>query len=314
MRIEEIATLASDQNGLFTTAQAARLEVDRVTLHRAARNGVVRSIRHGVYIFESAPFSPDEELRAAWLSLDPSRTVAERLQTPEQIVICTTSAAQQYGIGDFETPQHEFYSAHRKQTRAEDIRLRIRTLDNEDIEIRDGLPLTTPTRIILDLLDERHDLVHISRLIADAARKGLKVEWSRLATHAHKFAEDYQLTDDGLLQALAESSESTSDTAMAALSMLESSSHLNDLFTKELANLVGGFSKHLTIQTPEIPDLAAQLSKVQIPDIADRIPNLSFLPNVHSQIHDYLHHDNAFNFTKDSHTSTNKNRKEKHVQ
>lgn len=292
-----MATLASDQYGLFTTAQAARLEVDRVILHRGTRNGVVRSIRHGVYIFESAPFSPDEELRAAWLSLDPSRTVAERLQTPEQIVVCTTSAAQQYGIGDFETPQHEFYSARRKQTRAEDIRLRIRTLENEDIEIRDGLPLTTPTRIILDLLEERHDLVHISRLIADVARKGLKVDWSRLATHAHTFADGYQLTNDGLIQALAESSESTSDTAMAAMSMIESSTHLNELFTKDLASLVGDFSKHLTNQ---MSVLAVQMPS----NLVEQMPGLaSLLPNVRSQIHDYLYEDNVFNGMQDFHKS-----------
>lgn len=274
-----MATLASEQNGLFTTAQAARLEVDRVTVHRGARNGVVRSIRRGVYIFESAPFSPDEELRAAWLSLDPSRTVAERLQNPEQIVVCTTSAAQQYGIGDFETPQHEFYSTSRKQTRAEDIRLRIRTLEEGDVEIRDGLPLTTPTRIILDLLAERHDLVHISRLIADAAHNGLKVEWSRIAAHAHKFAGDYQLTDDGLLRALAESAESTSDTALAAMSMIKSNSHLNELFNKEIAVLVGSISKHLT---DLLPDDTAQLSKIPLPDSA------ALLPNVSSQFHDDL--------------------------
>nr|WP_249327516.1 type IV toxin-antitoxin system AbiEi family antitoxin domain-containing protein [Corynebacterium glutamicum] len=133
-----MATRASDQKGQFTPAQAARLGVDRVTLRRDTRNSVVRSIRHGVYIFKATPFSPDEELRTAWLSLDPSRTVAKRLQAPEQIVICTTSAGQQHGIGDFGTPQHEFYSANRKHTRAKDIRLRIRTLEKKTLKLAIG--------------------------------------------------------------------------------------------------------------------------------------------------------------------------------
>lgn len=88
-------------------------------------------------------------------------------------------------------------------------------------------------------------------MIADAERKGLKVAWPGLVINVLKFAEYYQLTADDLLYAFAESSESTADTAMAAVSMINSSSHFHDLFNKDLASRVGSFSEHLTVQIPE---------------------------------------------------------------
>lgn len=245
MSLEGIVYLASEQAGLFTTAQAAGLGVDRVQLHRGVHRGVLRSPRRGVYAFESTPLTPEEDLRAAWLSLDPSRTVAARLQDPGAVVVSTTSAAACYGIGDFETIQHEFYTARRKQSRAEDIRLRIRRLDVVDVDIRQGLPLTTPTRIVLDLLAERVDLGHISRMIADAIKQGLPIEWPRIAGQAAAHAEEYGLSAAGLLTALAQSSESPSDAARTTLSMIQSYPGLSRHLNTQLAASLGTVSQML---------------------------------------------------------------------
>lgn len=236
MSLAEVAYLASEQAGLFTTAQATALDVERSTLSRTVSAGILRSPRRGVYAFESTPLSPGEELRAAWLSLDPARTVAQRLQNPTAIVVCTTSAAAHYGIGDFDTAAHEFYTDRRKQTRSDDIRLRIRVLDAGDVEVRNGLPLTTPTRIVLDLLTERFSLGHISRMIADAVRHGLPLAWPRIAEHAPEHAVEYGLSPEGLLTALAEASESPSDTARTALSMISSYPELRHVLNQQLAD------------------------------------------------------------------------------
>lgn len=297
--MEDVALLASEQNGLITTAQAARLGVDRISLHRAAHGGTLRSIRRGVYAFESAPLAPDEELRAAWLSLDPSRTVAERLATPEHIVIATTSAATQYGIGDFETQKHEFYTTSRKQTRADDIRLRIRSLQPQDVEVRQGLPLTAPTRIIIDLLAEHQDLGHISQLVADAVQQGLSLDWGLLAARAREFAGDYQLTPEGLLTALAESTESTTTTAQVALSMLASTPDLKEEFSTQLAAAVHQISTALVTAhrdeiSPALAHIAPDLPATQQPhaelarQVAARLPALQ-LPDLTELIHRSSH-------------------------
>lgn len=299
--MEDVTLLASEQNGLITTAQAARLGVDRISLHRAAHSGTLRSIRRGVYAFESAPLAPDEELRAAWLSLDPSRTVAERLATPEHIVVATTSAAAQYGIGDFDTQKHEFYTAGRKQTRAEDIRLRIRSLEPQDVEITQGLPLTTPTRIVIDLLAEHQDLGHINQLVADAVHQGLTLDWNRLAARAPEFAGDYQLTPDGLLTALAESTESTATTAQVVISMLASTPDLREEFRTQLAAAVHQLSTALvTAHCDEISPAPARVATdfhttqqhhaKRAAQVATRLPALPF-PDLTELIHLSSHRD-----------------------
>ncbi|HZK31408.1 MAG TPA: type IV toxin-antitoxin system AbiEi family antitoxin domain-containing protein, partial [Corynebacterium sp.] len=297
MSFEDVSHLASEQAGFFTTAQADRLGVTRVKLHRETRRGVLRSPRRGVYVFASSAYDPDEQLRAAWLSLDPSRTVAERLRTPTAVVVCTSSAAGGYGIGDFQTHEHEFYTAYRKQSRAEDIRLRIRDLSAEEVDIVEGLPLTTPTRIVVDLLGEGEELGHISTLIADALKKGLPIDWSRIAQQAPALAQNYGLSPEGLIAALGESSESPSNTARTAWSMLESMPELSDRLNQQLidsvhklsANLVSAQNVELAARmngildfSPAVPDLqrsnAELLEKIRplLPDISSMIDASGF--------------------------------------
>lgn len=278
MSLSDVSYLASEQAGLFTTAQASKLGIDRVKLHRGVQQGILRSPRRGVYAFESSPFPPDEELRAAWLSLNPSHTVAERLQIPQDIVICTTSAAAHYGIGDFDTYQHEFYTARRKQSRADDIRLRIRDLNADDVDIVQGLPLTTPTRIVLDLLSERFDLGHISRMIFDAVRKGLQIEWPRIAEQASKLSATYDLDPEGLILSLGEASESPSDTARTALSMMGSFPEINHYFTKQLADSMREISIKI-LSSPQMTEVAANAGKIM-----NSVPALQALQDTSTEL------------------------------
>ena len=60
-----IARIAVAQDGVFTLHQAEAAEVDRRIVHRAALDGVVTSIRHGVYRFTATPLSAEREIRAA---------------------------------------------------------------------------------------------------------------------------------------------------------------------------------------------------------------------------------------------------------
>lgn len=250
MSFVDLSYLASEQMGLFTTAQANDRGVGRVKLHREVNVGTLRSVRRGVYVFTSAPWSPDEELRAAWLSLDPSRTVAQRLEDPTAIVVCTTSAAACYGIGDFDTFQHEFFTASRKQARAEDIRLRVRHLDNSDVEIRQGLPLATPTRIVLDLLAERFDLGHISRLIADAISQGRYLDWPRIASGLGDHARAYGVNAAQLLEALVTASESPINTTRTVLSMMAGHPDLSLSLSQQLAGSLEQISTALVASSP----------------------------------------------------------------
>lgn len=203
MPIDDVRFLASDQFGLITTAQAENLGVSRVAIHRMMKQGELRLCRRGVYSFESSPLASHEEIRAAWMSLNPSRTVAEQIQDIEAPVICTTSAAAVLGIGDFQTEQHEFFVSSRKQSRAEDIHLRVRVLPPDDIKVVNGLKVTTPTRIVVDLLNELRELEHIGALIVDAIQMGYEVDWTRIQQECEKQSGSYEIPGKKIFSILA---------------------------------------------------------------------------------------------------------------
>lgn len=60
-----IARVSEAQDGVFTVSQAEAAGVDRRIVHRAALDGVLSVIRHGVYRFTATPLSPEREIRAA---------------------------------------------------------------------------------------------------------------------------------------------------------------------------------------------------------------------------------------------------------
>lgn len=204
MSFDDLRGLASSQFGLFTTAQATKLEVGRSKLHSLLQKNELRLVRRGVYAFDI--FAPDanEELRAAWLSLDPSKTVAERLRDDQCAVVATTSAAYLHGLGNFMTYSHEFFVPIRKQSRAEDVHIRMRVLPSSDVEVVEGLKVTSVTRTALDLLADGEEIEHISDFLADAARKKKSVDWKRIKGESAKYQKVYGLTGDEIFNQLSD--------------------------------------------------------------------------------------------------------------
>lgn len=139
------------------------------TLARLARDGAAERIAHGVYRMRGTPADEHLELRAAWLQLAPDTMVWQR--TPEQGVVCRRSAAAVYGLGHLPADIHQFTLPVRRQTRRADVRLYIADLaDSEWIRVG-GLLVTGPSRIVVDLLEDREDPEAIAQIIADALRE-----------------------------------------------------------------------------------------------------------------------------------------------
>ncbi len=118
-----IGDLAASQWGLVTTAQAGGHGVTSQTVARLTNQGALERLSHGVYRLTGAPPSPLDGLRAAWISLDPSRLAHERLRDDPPIVVSHRSAASVHGLGDLEADEFEFTAGHRKQSRQSDIRI-----------------------------------------------------------------------------------------------------------------------------------------------------------------------------------------------
>jgi hypothetical protein len=164
-----IAEIAQDQWGLITRRQMERAGIPPTTLDRLTAQGSgLERVAHGVYRLTGAPVPDHLDLRAAWLQLAPETPVWER--TPDQGVVSHRSAAALYELGHLPADTHEFTLPTRRQSRRSDVRLHRRPLRSAERITLHGLPVTRPSQIAADLLDDREDPEAVAHLIADATR------------------------------------------------------------------------------------------------------------------------------------------------
>jgi predicted transcriptional regulator of viral defense system len=185
-----VSELAAAQWGLLTTKQAVARGVTRMQLVRLVDAGLLDRVEQGIYTMVSSTDS-FQALHAAWLSLDPGRTVEQRInKSREAIVASHTSAAALHSMGDLLNDVPELNTIRRKQTiRA--IRLHRLPLTPDDVVLIDALPTTTPERTIADLVQSGHDLTHVADAIKDGHLSGildLEKLREKLDTVAHRTA------------------------------------------------------------------------------------------------------------------------------
>jgi predicted transcriptional regulator of viral defense system len=165
-----LAEVAEEQWGLVTRQQAEMAGVSRATLQRLASGGVLERAAHGVYQLAGAPTPDQQALIAAWLQLAPATRAWQRV--PAQGVVSHRSAAAAYGLGHLPADRHEFTLPARRQSRRPDVRLHRRPLRQDEWEWLRGLPVTRPSRIAADLLDDNEDPEAVATVVADALRAG----------------------------------------------------------------------------------------------------------------------------------------------
>lgn len=180
-RADVLATLemvASDQWGIVTTGQAGREGIERLQLSRLVERGDLDRARHGVYLLPSHQGGPHDEIRAAWLSLEPKKFIDERWEDEQPVVVSHESAALIHGIGRLIPPKFTFSTGGTKQTRQQGVRIRTRRdLPEEDIVSVDGLPVTSVTRTVGDLAEAKIERGYLADLVADALRKeGVRID------------------------------------------------------------------------------------------------------------------------------------------
>lgn len=162
--------LSAGQWGLFTAAQARLRGVERSNLAHRERDGRLERLRQGVYRRAGTPSGPLDDLRAAWLSTLPAKLAFDRVTKPD-VVVGSAAAAVVHGIGDIDPAPYRFYASGRRQSQRDDIAYSLRSVDERDVSIRGGLPVTSVERTISDLLRDYGDL----SLAADALDDALRV-------------------------------------------------------------------------------------------------------------------------------------------
>ena len=173
-----INEISSSQRGLFTSAQAASLGVDRMSLSRLAAHGHIESIARGVFRAAGAPSIREEDVYAAWLATDHATFAYLRPHDASSCVASLGTAAWLHGLGELKPEPITFSCPKRKQSRNASLRFLRRELPNDDVCITAGIPTTTPKRTILDLIDYGEDLSLVGSVLRDAnlTDPGLTIE------------------------------------------------------------------------------------------------------------------------------------------
>lgn len=170
--ITDLELLAASQWGMFTTAQAQQLGVQRNQISRMVDALRIESVCYGVYRFIAGNEPSFPGLKAAWLSAFPKKTAAARFsEKPYDAVAAGRTAAYALNAGDFQPSPYTFITQQRKQTSRGDMKFLHCRLGEEDIILDAGIPTTSFERTVYDLLRLDEDPDNVDRFIQDAARK-----------------------------------------------------------------------------------------------------------------------------------------------
>ena len=185
--------LSASQQGVFTSAQACALGVDKLTLSRLESHGQIDRIAHGIYRSCAAPSFREEDIWAIWLALYPEIPAWKRQRDGMQGAASHGTAAWLLELGELSPTPITFTLPTRKQTRRKNIRLVKAPLYSNEVMIVKGIPTTAPTRIVLDLLRDGEDLSLVASVLSDAKKTYQEINSPIFAGQVNKFGSHYGL-------------------------------------------------------------------------------------------------------------------------
>ena len=168
----------SASEGIFTTAQAARLGITRNALSQAVASGRAERIIHGAYRLAGSQSDFTDELAAIWKLTAPSAFTHERMQIEnwDGIAIGGSTAASLQELGDFYLSPYRIYAPQRINSRVKSANFAIREIDIEDVTWIKGLPVTRPERTLVDLCLDNEEW----SLVEDAFNSASNLNFARL--------------------------------------------------------------------------------------------------------------------------------------
>lgn len=176
MRI--IGEIAEWQLGYVTAAQAVARGVPRAQIHRLAAGGAIERARTGIYRVVGAREHRLEYIWASWLALDPTRSYEQRLKEPwKGPVVMTEAATALHEVGTFLVDNIDISAPYRIQSRNELLVFHRRELAPEDVQIVEGVPVTTIPKTVADLVIGDQDRSIIGDLIARHRNDGDRISY-----------------------------------------------------------------------------------------------------------------------------------------
>lgn len=137
--IQQLHEVAAGQHGLVTLEQAASIGASYQMIRAATERGWLRRERRGVYVVAGAAPSRWRPVLAAALAAGPDVAVSH-----------ATAAAVSHFYGVM-TSEVELTAPRRISRTLQGVRVHRGELPPGDVEIRYGVPVTTPIRTLIDL-------------------------------------------------------------------------------------------------------------------------------------------------------------------
>ena len=183
IRNGHIAAIAelSESEGIFTTAQAARMDIPRDALHDAVEAGRLERVMRGAYRLIGSGSLETDELAAIWKLTDASRFSYERAQADawDGIVVGGATAASIIGIGDFFLSPYRIFTPRRFNTRNKVAHFGIRRIDRDDVTFEYDVPVTRSERTVFDLILDHEDGSLIVDALRDACSGPMRFDFDR---------------------------------------------------------------------------------------------------------------------------------------
>jgi predicted transcriptional regulator of viral defense system len=167
--MDELFSLAEEQDGLFTSKEARSLGILDSVLVRLKQRGRLERMSRGVYRITHYPAERLAQYREAVLWVQASNG-------PERVALSHETALLLYGISDVNPSRVNLtipLSARMRRVYPKWITIHRANLKTEEIELYEGMPVTTVERSIKDLLASTRRTDFARQAITDALRKGL---------------------------------------------------------------------------------------------------------------------------------------------
>jgi predicted transcriptional regulator of viral defense system len=180
---------ASEQGGYVTSRQAARLGLARDDIARLTASKDLRRVRRGVFAMRHADQRHEDEI-ATWLHFERDRLPWERAKGGPRAVISHASAAALHGLGTIIPGRPVVTLTQGRPPHIADIEVHRVPLRRDDWNWLDlgsvSLPVTTPSRTIVDLLLDGQEPSYIERAVAEARRRGTADDASIIDAARHR--------------------------------------------------------------------------------------------------------------------------------
>ncbi len=167
-RIDDLFSLAEENDGLFTSKQAREKGIKDSVLVRLAQRGRLQRTARGVYRIVHYPLDRFSQYREAVLW-------AHASHGPERIALSHETALLIFGLSDVNPAKVHLTvpkSARLRREKPNWIIIHRADLAPKDLTEHEGMPVTLPERTIIDVLVATHRADLARQAVADGQREG----------------------------------------------------------------------------------------------------------------------------------------------